>query len=133
MMESGWGDVNGSGSPEMGLMYAKWNLRSVCNAILDHAVHVDGMSEADAMKLLEREAFQSHTEATGKWRRVQVTSVQLSSYFAGFSDILALREQLKGELGPRFNLKAFHEEFLSYGSAPVKMVSRLMRAKVQAK
>ena len=129
MMESGWD----GGSPEMGLMYAKWNLRSVCNAILDHAVHVDGMSEADAMKLLEREAFQSHTEATGKWRRVQVTSVQLSSYFAGFSDILALREQLKGELGPRFNLKAFHEEFLSYGSAPVKMVSRLMRAKVQAK
>lgn len=128
MMESGYDD-----SPEMGLMYAKWNLRSVCNAILDHAVHVDGMSEADAMNLLEREAFQSHTEATGKWRRVQVTSVQLSSYFAGFSDILALREQLKGELGPRFNLKAFHEEFLSYGSAPVKMVARLMRAKVQGR
>lgn len=128
MMESGYDE-----SPEMGLMYAKWNLRVVCNAILDHAVHVDGMSEADAMKLLEREAFQSHTEATGKWRRAQVSSVQLSSYFAGFSDILALREQLKGELGPRFNLKAFHEEFLSYGSAPVKMVSRLMRAKVQAR
>lgn len=125
MMESGWDN----GSPEMGLMYAKWSLRVVCNAILDHAVHVDGMSEADAMNLLEREAFQSHTEATGKWRRVQVTAVQLSSYFAGFSDILALREQLKGELGPRFNLKAFHEEFLSYGSAPVKMVSRLMRAR----
>jgi len=35
-------------------------------------------------------------------------------------------------MGPRFNLKAFHEEFLSYGSAPVKLVSRLMRAKVQA-
>ena len=132
MMESGWGSVDGRESPEMGLMYAKWNLRSVCNAILDHAVHVDGMSEADAMKLLEREAFQSHTEATGKWRRVQLTSVQLSSYFAGFSDILALREQLKGELGPRFNLKAFHEEFLSHGSAPVKMVSRLMRAKTAA-
>ena len=128
MMESGYDP-----SPEMGLMYAKWNLRVVCNAILDHAVHVDGLSEADAMNLLEREAFQSHTEATGKWRRVQVTAVQLSSYFAGFSDILALREQLKGELGPRFNLKAFHEEFLSYGSAPVKMVSRLMRAKVQAR
>ena len=127
MMESGYDP-----SPEMGLMYAKWNLRSVCNAILDHAVHVDGMSESDAMNLLEREAFQSHAEATGKWRRVQVSSVQLSSYFAGFSDILALREQLKGERGPRFNLKAFHEEFLSYGSSPVKMVSRLMRAKEQA-
>jgi uncharacterized protein (DUF885 family) len=127
MMESGYDP-----SPEMGLMYAKWNLRTVCNAILDHAVHVDGISEADAMNLLEREAFQSHTEATGKWRRVQVSSVQLSSYFAGFSDILALREQLKGELGPRFDLKAFHEEFLSYGSAPVKMVSRLMRAKFTA-
>jgi len=52
--------------------------------------------------------------------------VQLSSYFAGFSEILALREQLKAAQGPAFKLKAFHENFLSYGSAPVKVVSEAM-------
>jgi len=125
MLESGWG----GGEAEMGLMYAKWNLRVVCNAILDHAVHVLGMSEQQAQALLEREAFQSRTEAAQKWVRVQLSSVQLSSYFAGFSEILALREQLKARQGSGFNLKAFHEEFLSHGSAPVKMVSQLMKAR----
>ena len=126
MMESGWGAVDGKPSAEMGLMYAKWNLRVVSNAILDHSVHVLGMNEAEAMKLLQREAFQSNTEATEKWHRAQVSSTQLSSYFAGFSEILALREQLKAKQGSAFKLKAFHEEFLSHGSAPVRMVQKLM-------
>lgn len=122
MIESGWG----GGAPEMGLMYAKWNLRSVCNTLLDYSVHVLGMDEAAAMQLLQREAFQNHTEAVEKWHRAQVSSVQLSSYFAGFSEILALREELKKSEGPRFRLKDFHEDFLGYGSAPVSMVRRLM-------
>ncbi|MCV2371149.1 DUF885 domain-containing protein [Roseateles oligotrophus] len=126
MMESGWGAVDGKPSAEMGLMYAKWNLRVVSNAILDYSVHVLGMSEAEAMNLLQREAFQSHTEATEKWHRAQVSSTQLSSYFAGFSEILALREALKAKQGSDFKLKAFHEEFLSHGSAPVRMVQKLM-------
>jgi uncharacterized protein (DUF885 family) len=134
MMESGYGAAEGQPgrpSPEMSLMYAKWNLRVVCNAILDHSVHVKGMGREEALHLLEKEAFQSHTEATEKWHRAQVTSVQLSSYFAGFSEILALREQIKAQQGAKFNLKAFHEEFLSHGSAPVAMVSRLMQARQQ--
>ncbi len=126
MMESGWGAVDGKPSPEMALMYAKWNLRVVSNAILDYSVHVLDMTEAQALKLLEREAFQSKTEAQEKWHRAQVSSAQLSSYFAGFSEILALREQLKAQRGEAFRLKAFHEEFLSHGSAPVRMVRRLM-------
>jgi uncharacterized protein (DUF885 family) len=126
MMESGWGAVDGKPSAEMGLMYAKWNLRVVSNAILDYSVHVLGMSEAEAMNLLQREAFQSNTEAAEKWHRAQVSSTQLSSYFTGFSEILALREQLKAKQGKDFKLKAFHEEFLSHGSAPVRMVQRLM-------
>ncbi|MCV2350337.1 DUF885 domain-containing protein [Paucibacter sp. Y2R2-4] len=126
MMESGWGAVDGKPSLEMGLMYAKWNLRVVSNAILDYSVHVLGMSESEALQLLEREAFQSKTEAKEKWHRAQVSSAQLSSYFAGFSEILALREQLKAQRGEAFKLKAFHEEFLSHGSAPVRMVRRLM-------
>ncbi|MBT9490946.1 MAG: DUF885 domain-containing protein [Paucibacter sp.] len=132
MMESGWGAVDGKASAEMGLMYAKWNLRVVSNAILDYSVHVLGMTQDQAINLLQREAFQSSTEATEKWHRAQVSSTQLSSYFAGFSEILALREQLKdkqAKQGKAFNLKAFHEEFLSHGSAPVRMVQRLMLEK----
>ncbi len=122
MLESGYGD----NAPEMWLMYSKWNLRSVTNTILDYSVHVLDMTEEQAMDLLTRQAFQTHSEAVEKWHRVQVSSVQLTSYFSGYSEIMELREQRKQALGSKFNLKEFHEQFLSYGSAPVRVIGELM-------
>jgi uncharacterized protein (DUF885 family) len=123
MLESGYGDH----TAEMWLIYSKWLLRSVCNTILDYSVHVLDMSEADAKQLLVHEAFQSNEEAVGKWRRVQLTQVQLTSYFAGYAAIYDLREQQKRDLGDRFDLKRFHDQFLSYGNAPVGMIKGLMQ------
>ncbi len=123
MLESGYGD----NAPEMWLMYCKWNLRSVTNTILDYGVHVQGMTRPQAMDLLVRQAFQTPAEAVEKWRRVQLSSVQLASYFSGYSEIMELREQRKQALGPRFVLKDFHEQFLSYGNAPVKVIKELMQ------
>jgi uncharacterized protein (DUF885 family) len=57
---------------------------------------------------------------------VQLSSVQLTSYFSGYSDIMELREKRKQELGERFNLRQFNEQFLSYGNAPVKVIGELM-------
>lgn len=122
MIESGYG-----ASPEMTLMWGKWHLRSVTNTVLDYSVHVLGMAEAEALDLLTRQAFQTAREAREKWRRVQLTSVQLTSYFSGYSEIFALRERLKAKAGPAgFNLKAFHEQFLGYGSAPVRLIAAEM-------
>jgi uncharacterized protein (DUF885 family) len=89
-------------------------------------VHVRGMSEADAIDLLTRQAFQTEQEAREKWRRVTLTSVQLTSYFSGYSAILELREQLKRDQAGTFDLKRFHEQFLSYGNAPVRVIRELM-------
>ena len=122
MLESGYGD----NAPEMWLMYSKWNLRSVTNTILDYSVHVNGMGQEAAIDLLTRQAFQTRQEADEKWRRVSLTSVQLTSYFSGYHQIMELREQRRQQLGERFNLKQFHDQFLSYGNAPVKMISELM-------
>ncbi len=132
MLENGYdGDrgVNSTeASPEMWLMYYKWNLRSTCNTILDYSVHTKDMSKADAMKLLTKEAFQQQAEAEGKWKRVSVTQVQLCCYFTGYTEIYDFRAQLKDKLKDKFDLKAFHEQFLSYGSAPVKYIKQLMLA-----
>ena len=130
MLENGYdGDrgVNSTeASPEMWLMYYKWNLRSTCNTILDYSVHTKDMSKEDAMQLLMKEAFQQKTEAEGKWKRVSVTQVQLDCYFTGYTEIYDFREEMKKKLGASFNLKQFHEKFLSYGSAPVKYIRGLM-------
>ena len=122
MLESGYG----GNAPEMWLMWGKWNLRSVTNTILDYSVHVLGMTEAQALDLLQRQAFQTEREAREKWRRVQLSSVQLTSYFSGYSDIMELRERRRQALGKDFSVKAFNEQFLSYGSAPVSVIAELM-------
>jgi uncharacterized protein (DUF885 family) len=116
-------------SPEMWLMYYKWHLRSVCNTILDYSIHVNNMSEKEALNLLMNEAFQQEAEARGKYKRVSLTQVQLCSYFTGFTEIYDLREAFKKKQGNSFKLKQFHEQFLSYGSAPVKYISEAMLGK----
>jgi uncharacterized protein (DUF885 family) len=122
MLENGYGN----NAPEMWLMWYKWNLRTVCNTILDYSVHVKDMSKEDALRLLTREAFQQTAEAEGKWKRVSVTSVQLTSYYTGYKEIIDLREAYKKQQGNAYTLKGFNEKFLSYGSAPVKYIRELM-------
>lgn len=122
MMENGYGND----TPEMWLMWYKWHLRTVCNTILDYCVHTKNMSKDEAMELLVRQAFQQKAEAEGKWNRVSVSSVQLDSYFAGYKAIYELREALKQKEGSRFNLRSFHETFLSFGNAPVKYIRESM-------
>ncbi len=124
MLENGY-----ENSDEMWLMYYKWNLRSTCNTILDISVHTKDMTKEAALDLLMNQAFQQQAEADGKWRRATLTQVQLCSYFTGFTEIYDLREQIKKKEGTNFNLKKFHEKFLSYGSAPVKYIKELMLEK----
>jgi uncharacterized protein (DUF885 family) len=126
MLESGYKNSN-----EMWLMYYKWNLRTTCNAILDYSVHTKNMSKEEAMNLLVTEAFQQQAEAEGKWNRVNLSQVQLCSYFTGYTEIYDFREMLKKEEDAKFNLKQFHEKFLSYGSAPVKYIKELMLKEIK--
>lgn len=122
MLEEGYGN----NEPELWLMWYKWNLRVVVNAILDHSIHVLDMSREDAMDLMVHQAFQQQAEAEGKWRRATLSSVQLSSYFTGYKEIYDFREQCKQAMGDDFNLKDFHNKFLSFGSTPVKYIKKLM-------
>lgn len=121
MLENGY-----KNSDEMWLMYYKWNLRTVCNTILDNSVHTRNMTKEQALHLLTKEAFQQKAEAEGKWKRVTLSQVQLCSYFTGYAEICALKEELQVRDGAHFNLKEFHHKFLSYGSAPVKYIRELM-------
>ncbi|WP_020411678.1 DUF885 domain-containing protein [Microbulbifer variabilis] len=127
MLEAGYGNF----SPELWLMYYKWNLRTITNTILDYEVQVKGLNEADALKLMIQGAFQQQAEAEGKWRRATLSQVQLTSYFAGYTDILSLRDEIKQKLGKKFNLKEFHEEFLSFGNAPVPIIRELMLTQLE--
>ena len=123
MLEEGYGN----NEPELWLMWYKWNMRVVMNTILDYSIHTLDLTEAQAMDLMINQAFQEESEAKGKWRRATLSSVQLTSYFTGYKEIYDFREEIKLGLGEDFNLRDFHNEFLSYGSSPVKYIKTMMR------
>ncbi|WP_133406957.1 DUF885 domain-containing protein [Parashewanella tropica] len=127
MLEEGYSNFE----PEMWLMYYKWNLRVICNTILDYSIQVKGMTKQQGLDLLMNEAFQERAEAEGKWRRATLSQVQLTSYYSGYREIYDFREEYKQLLGKKFDLKQFHEKFLSYGSAPVKYIRQQMLAEIQ--
>ncbi len=77
--------------PLMHLINLKWYLRAVTNAIIDQAIHVDGMTRDAAMKLMIEGGFQEEREAAGKWVRAQLTSTQLSTYFVGYQEHIDMR------------------------------------------
>jgi uncharacterized protein (DUF885 family) len=122
MADSGYLDND----PLYHLVHLKWDLRSIANAILDQAIHVDGMSEADAMKLMTVRAFQEEREAAGKWTRARLTSAQLPTYFVGYQEHLDLRKEVEKRDGEKFDLKAYHDRLLSFGSPPVRYARELM-------
>jgi uncharacterized protein (DUF885 family) len=112
--------------PLMRLINLKWYLRSVTNAIIDSAIHVEGMTEEQAMKLMIEGSFQEEREAAGKWRRAQLTSAQLSTYFVGYQEHIEMRKAVERAWDDDFTLRRYHDAVLSYGSPPVKYVRALV-------
>ncbi len=122
MIEQGYLDHD----PLMKLINLKWYLRAITNAIMDSAIHVDGMTEEAAMRLMVEGGFQEEREAAGKWVRAQLTSAQLSTYFVGYQEHLEMRAAMEAAWGDEFTLRRYHDQALSYGSPPVRFVRALM-------
>jgi uncharacterized protein (DUF885 family) len=114
--------------PKMKLINLKWYIRAVLNAVIDQKIHAGTMTEKEMMDLLTKKGFQEEREAAGKWRRANLTSAQLSTYFVGFQEIWDLRDAYKKKMGDKFSLKEFHEKFMSYGSPTVKYIREMMLA-----
>jgi uncharacterized protein (DUF885 family) len=122
MLENGWADF----APEMQLMHDKLKLRELGNVIIDYQMQcLDSPREA-IMNLLVKDLFQTKAQAEEKYHRATVSQVQLCSYYTGASAILVLREEYKAKMGDEYSLKNFHENFLKYGSSPVKYIRERM-------
>ena len=112
------------GDPLYRLAQLKVYLRTITNAILDQAIHCDGMDRDAAMKLMTHGAFQEESEAAGKWTRAQLSSGQLSTYFVGRAEHETIRR--RAEAKGAFDLKRYHDTVLSFGSPPARFAEALM-------
>ena len=115
-----------NGDPLFKLTVLKMRLRSIANSLLDIGIHTEGMTREQAMQLMTHTAFQQEREAAGKWVRASLGSTQLLSYFTGYSEHMALRDEAKKREGAKFDLKRYNDALLAHGSPPVRYVRALL-------
>ncbi len=114
------------GEPLFKLVHLKWVLRMAANAILDPAIHIDGMTREQAMEMMVKGAFQQEREAAGKWVRAQLSSAQLPTYFVGWAEHHELRKEMKRRWGADFAERKYHDMVISFGSPSGRYVRQLM-------
>jgi uncharacterized protein (DUF885 family) len=118
----------GEGDPRaVRMQQLKMQLRMTINAILDARIHAHGMTEAEAMALMADRGHQEEGEAAGKWRRAQLTSAQLSTYYVGYCEISDLAADLRAA-DPGLTDQQLHDRMLAHGSPPVRLLRTLIAA-----
>jgi hypothetical protein len=88
-------------------------------------LHARGMTVADAEKLFVEQAHQDVGTARQQSLRGTVDPMYLN-YTLGKLMILKLRADWRAKRGAAFDLRAFHDQVLSYGDAPLPLIRRAM-------
>ena len=96
--------------------------------VVDVAMHTKGMTREQAIKyMMDNEAI-SEQGATAEIERYMAIPGQALSYKVGSISIKELRTKYEKQMGAKFNLSAFHDEFLKDGAMPLAVIERKMDA-----
>ena len=114
-------------SPELALTFAKEELRVLANAILDIRLQMLGMTDQEALDLMEKQTFQEVEEATAKLQRAKLTSAQLPMYYVGWHAWTKARDEYRQAKGSAFSLADFHDRALREGAVPIPALNSLLK------
>ncbi|WP_425494548.1 DUF885 domain-containing protein [Lysobacter auxotrophicus] len=132
----GWGLYSEKLGEEMGiyqtpyedfgrLTYEMWR---ACRLVIDTGVHHKGWTRDQAIAYLRDRTALSEHEVTTEVDRYISWPAQALSYKLGEITIVRLREEAEKALGPKFDVKAFHDALLSEGSVPLPVLEQQVRA-----
>ncbi|WP_444964122.1 DUF885 domain-containing protein [Nocardiopsis sp. M1B1] len=107
------------------LVQLKMRLRMIINAILDVRLHTGDITEAEAISLMTQRGHQEEGEAVGKWRRAQLTSAQLSTYYVGYAEVSDIASDL-ASARPALTERERHDAMLAHGSPPPRHLRTLL-------
>jgi len=88
-------------------------------------MHMGKMSFDEAVAFYQKEGYQSKETAMVETKRGTSDPTNLY-YTLGKLEIMKLREDLKKKEGAAFSLQKFHDDFLSQGTPPIKIVREAM-------
>ncbi|TNE61326.1 MAG: DUF885 domain-containing protein [Alphaproteobacteria bacterium] len=101
------------------LSYEMWR---ACRLVIDTGIHAKGWTREQAIALLaDNSALSLHNVRTEVDRYIAWPG-QALAYKMGELKFLELRERAKKELGPDFDIRAFHDAVLSAGGIPLYIV-----------
>ncbi|HEX8399582.1 MAG TPA: DUF885 domain-containing protein [Pyrinomonadaceae bacterium] len=116
----------GYGGAEVRMQQLKMKLRVIINSIIDQKIHTAGMTEKEAVDFMMNEGFQEEGEAVGKWKRAQLSSTQLSTYYVGSVEVNDIRRAYETKNKGKVDLRKMHDQMLSFGSPAAKYVKEMM-------
>ncbi len=105
--------------------------RMCARAIVDLRLHRGEFSFDEAVAFYQQNAGMGAGSARAEVTKNSMFPGGAVMYLFGRDAIYDLREEFKTREGVRFNLRAFHDEFLSYGALPVALICADMKRKRQ--
>ncbi len=110
------------------LTYAMWR---ACRLVIDTGVHHKGWTRDQALAYLRDNTALSEHEVTTEVDRYISWPAQALSYKLGEIAIMRLRREAEAELGPKFDVRSFHDAVLAQGSVPLPVLEAEIRAFIQ--
>ncbi len=105
--------------------YEMWR---AARLVIDTGIHHKGWTRAQAIDFLASHAALSQHEVETEVDRYISWPGQALSYKLGEIKIVELRARAEKELGPKFDLRAFHDTILGLGSVPLPVLEQQVDA-----
>lgn len=106
--------------------YLQAALTRAARMAADTGVHAQGWSKRQAVDYLVKTADMPTEDATAEVERFMALPGQTLPNGLGELKMVELRERARAALGPRFDLRRFHEEILRDGSMPLDILDAKM-------
>ena len=90
--------------------------------VVDSGMHYKHWSREQSIAYMLEKTGMSETDVVAEIERYLVMPGQALPYKVGLNKILELRERAKTALGPKFDIKAFHDVVLTGGSMPMALL-----------
>lgn len=90
--------------------------------VVDTGIHAKGWSRDQVVEFMRKSGAVDEPTIQAETDRYISWPAQALSYKLGQLKIRELRERAKDKLGPKFDLKAFHDEILSGGALPLDLL-----------
>ena len=101
--------------------------------VVDTGIHAKHWSRDQAIQYFKDNTMLSDLDITREINRYIASPGQATSYKIGQLKILQLRAKAETALGPKFDLKAFHEVVLSNGALPLNVLEEQVDAWIAAR